>query len=217
MSYLTTSKKIGSFLTGLFFLLFLSPITLVAVMLMNKEIIKPKKEKVERVITMTVKPPKPPKKKKQQKKKRKPKKQSKQSRPVTPPPNLGVSFSGVDFGLPEFNFNQNAGMSDALIDDVDDMVMTEDTVDEKPVLRVGTPPQYPARARNNNIEGRVVLNILVGSDGSPKMVKVVEATPSGVFDSAALSSARGYKFKPAMYKDRPVEVWVMLPLEFNLN
>ncbi|MBF0199535.1 MAG: energy transducer TonB [Planctomycetes bacterium] len=187
-------------------------------MYMNKADNKPKDKKTKVVVAFEAMTPKKKKREKKIKpKKKKVSKSSKRVAPLTPPPDLGVEFSGVDFGLPEFTFDEVGGMSDELLGEMDNLVMTEGTVDETPEPRMTSPVSYPPRARANNVEGRVVVNILVGVDGSVRMMKIVESNPSGVFDDAVKQSVRNWKFSPAMYQSRPVEIWVSKPFDFNLN
>lgn len=71
------------------------------------------------------------------------------------------------------------------------MPMDRDTV---PVVRVE--PMYPARAAQRRIEGWVVVEFSIGKMGTVGNVKVVKSEPGTVFDRAALSSVRKWKYKP---------------------
>lgn len=203
-------------LSGLLSVLLLSPVALGMVIYMNKSIPEPEAVASVSSIEFNISRPKPKKKKEVRKvKKSKPKRAK--AKPLTPPPDLGVSFSGVDFGLPEFSFGGVAEISDDMIGDMDNLLMTEDTVDSKPVAKYRPPLNYPPRARANNQEGRVVLWFVVGSDGSAKNIKVKESIPPGVFDDAAITHISGTRFEPAKYKGRPVEMSVVVPMDFRLN
>lgn len=63
-----------------------------------------------------------------------------------------------------------------------------------PVVHV--PPVYPAGARRRGIEGRVVVEFLIGTDGSVKHPAIVEADPPRIFDQAVLKAVRGWRFAP---------------------
>lgn len=191
-------------------------LTLWLVIAMNRSIPEPEKSNSVAAIEFTVNRPKPKKKEKPKVVKRTPPKRS-QARPLTPPPDLGVSFSGVDFGLPEFSFGGVAQITDEMIGDMDNLLMTEDAVDSKPVVKYQPPLNYPARARAQNISGRVKLWFIVGSDGAAKNIKVQESVPEGVFDDAAITCVSGTRFEPAKYKGRPVEMSVVMPIDFQLN
>ena len=144
----------------------------------------------------------------------KPKKRSRKT--AAPLPNLGAALSGVDFGLPGLG-DALADATDSLLGDVQDVVMTEDAVDEvpKPVQRAAAP--YPPRARAKGIEGFVSVSMLIDQSGAVKDLQVLEAQPPGVFDEVALAALRGWRFQPAMYEGRAVAVRVRQTLRFALE
>lgn len=70
-----------------------------------------------------------------------------------------------------------------------------------PRPRVGAPaliplrirkPVYPATALEKGIEGKVVIEFALSSDGTVREMQVVSAEPAGVFEQAALASMRGW-------------------------
>ena len=63
-------------------------------------------------------------------------------------------------------------------------------------------------------QGRVVLRILVQSDGSARQVSVVESSGSPVLDEAALRAAAEWAFAPATRDGQPVEAWAIIPVRF---
>ena len=202
-------------LTGVLFLPF-AVVILTMMIFMNDSVPVVKKTSSGSQIEFKIERPKPKKKKKPEQVKREPPKRS-EAKPLTPPPDLGVSFSGVDFGLPEFSFGGVATITDGMIGDMDNLLMTEDSVDSKPVVKYQPPLNYPPRARANNTQGRVVLWLIVGADGSAKNIKVKESVPEGVFDDAAITCISGTRFEPAKYKGRPVEMSVVIPIDFQLD
>ena len=62
---------------------------------------------------------------------------------------------------------------------------------------------YPAQARADGVEGRLVLRLVIGADGSVAQVEVVSSVESAL-DAAAIVSAKKWRFKPAMRCGRPV-------------
>lgn len=157
--------------------------------------------------------PKPPPAKKPRPKRSKPKPKR---AAVAPLPSLGVAMSGVDFGLPGLD-GALGEMTDALLGDVKDVVMTEDSVDAVPTLTTRTRAPYPSRARAKGIEGYVTVSMLVGADGNPSDVRVLEAQPAGVFDEAALMTVKAWRFQPATYEGRPVSIRVTQTIRFELS
>lgn len=87
--------------------------------------------------------------------------------------------------------------------------------EEAPVLIQLPPPIYPEMARQAEVEGTVVVRVLIGKDGKVADAKVTEGIP--MLNDAALRSARQARFKPALQQHKPVAVWVQIPMAFNLH
>lgn len=190
-----------------------SAITLLALALMNGELIPPQKPEATTAVSFDVPPPKPPPKRPKPRAKPKPKRPSKAPPPM---PTLSAGLGGLDFGLPTFAGTMEDATS-ALLGDMGDVVMTEDAVDDPPRPATRVAPSYPVRARAKNITGYVTLSLLVGSDGSVRDVRVLEAEPPGVFDSAAIEAVQGWSFEPATYEGRTVSVRARQTLRFELE
>ncbi len=67
----------------------------------------------------------------------------------------------------------------------------------------GSAAAYPADARAQGIEGLVVVRYDVSVDGRVINARVVRADPADVFDDAALSSVRSWRFNPALVDGVP--------------
>lgn len=79
------------------------------------------------------------------------------------------------------------------------------------------PPVYPKSARNRNLQGLVMLEVLVSEKGEAKRVNVEKSSGFGVLDNAALSAVQQWKFVPAHRGSEIVEARVLVPVEFKLN
>ena len=90
------------------------------------------------------------------------------------------------------------------------------TVDEKPVRLRAPTPRYTEAARQNKIQGTVVLRLLVGADGNVQQIRVIRGLPDGLTEQA-IAAAREAKFKPAMKDGKPVPYWGVLEMSFNLR
>ena len=75
------------------------------------------------------------------------------------------------------------------------------------------PPVYPEFARDAGIQGKVILHVLVGKDGRVKNAKVQRSVTG--LDDAALKAVKGWVFKPALSNNKPVAVWVEVPVDFH--
>ena len=89
-------------------------------------------------------------------------------------------------------------------------------VDKLPALKTQLKPHYPEIARLAGIEGIVYLKILVDENGNVEKAKV-EQGAKDMLDNSALEAAKKAKFFPAMLNDKPVKVWVILPVAFKLS
>jgi len=83
----------------------------------------------------------------------------------------------------------------------------------EPITRVN--PVYPDLAREAGVDGTVNVQALVGKDGRVKDVRVVKSIP--MLDDAAKSAVRQWVFKPALSNNKPVAVWVGVPVKFSLH
>ena len=150
-------------------------------------------------------------------KKVEPKKQV--ARPQAPAPFKGFStaLSGIDLGALGLDDGQGRGLDDGLLGKTGNAVMTADLVDipPKPVTRGAF--KYPPVAKKNGVKGYVVLSVLVETDGSVHQVQVLESSPSGIFDAAALQGIRAWHFEPAKYKGDTVRVWAKQKIRFDLS
>ena len=87
--------------------------------------------------------------------------------------------------------------------------------EELPVVITTVQPQYPDIAREANVDGRVVVQALIGKDGRVKDTRVVVSVP--MLDAAAVTAVQQYVFKPALNNNKPVAVWVAVPVKFTLH
>lgn len=181
--------------------------------LMNGALVAPDKPDGAAQVSFETPPePKPPKAKPRPKPKPKPKRTS-----APPPmPALTAGLAGLDFGLPQFQGGLGDA-TDALLGDVGDVVMTEESVDVPPRPAQRVAPDYPPRARKDFVTGYVTMSLLIGIDGAVQDVRVLEAEPAGVFDDAAMSAVRQWRFQPAMYQGRPVPLRARQTLRFELE
>jgi len=75
-------------------------------------------------------------------------------------------------------------------------------------------PQYPPLARQARIQGVVVLEALIGKDGSIQNLHVVSGHP--MLTNAALEAVKEWKYKPYYLNGEPVEVETTINVNFTL-
>jgi protein TonB len=80
------------------------------------------------------------------------------------------------------------------------------------------PPQpvYPTQSKRMGEQGKVILRILVNEKGLPDQVIVQSSSGSARLDEAGRQAALRALFKPHLEDGRPVAVFVIVPLNFQL-
>ena len=76
---------------------------------------------------------------------------------------------------------------------------------------------YPEIAKENGVQGRVILQFLVGTDGSVSDVKVVRGVDASLDKEAARVVASSPKWKPGRQRNKPVKVRYTFPVIFQLR
>jgi protein TonB len=76
-------------------------------------------------------------------------------------------------------------------------------------------PAYPADARNAGIEGMVIIEAVIATDGTVKDATVLGSVPG--LDQAALDAVREWRFMPTKLNGDPVEVVMTVTLNFTLK
>jgi periplasmic protein TonB len=77
-------------------------------------------------------------------------------------------------------------------------------------------PDYTDEGRRRQIEGDVVMEIIVRSDGSVGNVKLLQGLGAGL-DQRAIDAVRQWRFSPAKRYGVPVDVIVEVAMEFKLR
>lgn len=121
--------------------------------------------------------------------------------PDEPPPempqqsfdNADVSI-GVDMGAVDTNVDLNVGGVGGFSSDGEYL----------PIVKVA--PVYPRRAQTRGIEGYVLLEFVVTKTGAVRDPVVIEASPPGIFDRAAIQAALKFKYKPKVVNGEPIDV-----------
>jgi TonB family protein len=75
--------------------------------------------------------------------------------------------------------------------------------------------KYPDTERENNIQGKVIVEFIVNTDGSLSDVSVARKVSPGL-DREAVKVAKMLHFKPGLRHGKPVRVIYLLPIFFRL-
>lgn len=76
-------------------------------------------------------------------------------------------------------------------------------------------PIYPESARQERIEGVVILEILIDEGGTVEDARVLRSI--GLLDQAAIDAVRQWRFTPSLIEDRPVKVVLTVNVEFAIQ
>ena len=88
--------------------------------------------------------------------------------------------------------------------------------DEPPKLIKIVKPKYPEVAREDGVEGRVILSIVVDKKGKVTKAEVILSEPSSVFNEVALEAVRQYEFEPAKKDGKPIKIMMGHSIIFTL-
>jgi protein TonB len=78
-------------------------------------------------------------------------------------------------------------------------------------------PEYPPRAREEELEGLVVLRVRVTREGTPAEIRIASSSGPPGLDHAAESAVARWTFRPARQGDETVESWMEVPIRFQLG
>lgn len=77
-------------------------------------------------------------------------------------------------------------------------------------------PVYPEIARRARVGGPVILEVVVDKEGNPKSIKVLRGLSMGLTE-AAVDAVKQWKWEPSTLNGRPVEVIVVVTVNFRLQ
>jgi len=197
---------------AVFWMLIGSAVVFLMLILMNHFSDRPVKEKAEYSSQFEVKNPRKAEPKKETIKK-KVKKQAK----IVPAlmHEMNADIAGLDLGLPAFALG---GMENSsLLGNTSDVVMTSDMVDTTARALTRSTVEYPRRAKAKDIEGYVVISLLIDKSGKVTTAKVIESEPVGIFEEKVLQTIKTWLFEPAKYKGKAVDSWANQTIRFELS
>lgn len=84
-----------------------------------------------------------------------------------------------------------------------------------PVRTVYVPPTYPPIAISARVSGTVIIEAVIGIDGSVRDAKVLRSIP--LLDEAALAAVRQWRYTPTTLNGIPVPVIMTVSVRFELG
>lgn len=86
-----------------------------------------------------------------------------------------------------------------------------------PIYRNNPSPKYPRVARRRGYQGTVVIEALVNREGKVEDLRLFHSSGYRVLDRAAMKSVKNWVFEPGRRGDEEVEMWVKIPVRFQLK
>ncbi|MGY0218018.1 TonB family protein [Endozoicomonadaceae bacterium StTr2] len=93
------------------------------------------------------------------------------------------------------------------------------TVEANPTILSKIRPEYPHKAQRRGLEGRVLIEFIVNTKGriKPGSLVVLESTPPGIFEHAALRALKRWRFKTRVEEGQAQPYKTRQELEFKLD
>jgi TonB family protein len=76
-------------------------------------------------------------------------------------------------------------------------------------------PNYPDIAKAVKVQGVVIIEAIIGTDGKVQDAKVLRGQP--LLDAAALDAVRAWEYTPTLLNDAPTPVIMTVTVQFHLK
>lgn len=129
------------------------------------------------------------------------------TQPLTPPPPPGFTPNKGAINIPVNKPGANFGKGISNLFNIGDL-------DQQPVARVRQAPTYPYDMRRAGINGTVVIEFIINTEGDVIQTNVVRSSHRE-FEMPAIQAVTKWKFKPGRKGGRVVNVRASQLLEFN--
>ncbi|WEK44469.1 MAG: energy transducer TonB [Candidatus Sphingomonas colombiensis] len=116
---------------------------------------------------------------------------------------------------PPFDPGMDAAGTTIIDPPVKPPVLSDATVD--PRYARDFQPEYPAGERRMGNEGKVVIRVLIGSDGRVKQVERVSAASESFWQATKRQALSRWRFRPALLDGAPVESWRIMTVRFEMT
>jgi periplasmic protein TonB len=78
-------------------------------------------------------------------------------------------------------------------------------------------PSYPPGLMQREIEGKVTIKVLIGTDGRVRQASILSASHPDFAAATEKQALKQWRFKPATRDGKPVEDWQTLTVRFDMN
>jgi TonB family protein len=88
---------------------------------------------------------------------------------------------------------------------------------KRPTMKHQEPPIYPEQEKANKIQGVVILNTVITEEGKVDKAQVAKSSGNTHLDQAALDAVKKWTFYPATENGKPVTVFYVLTINFQVQ
>lgn len=78
-------------------------------------------------------------------------------------------------------------------------------------------PVYPSLSRRMGEQGRVLLDVLILTNGTVGEIKLKKSSNYTRLDNAALDAVKRWRYQPARRGGKPIAFWYVQPIDFTLK
>ena len=86
-----------------------------------------------------------------------------------------------------------------------------------PLYRQNPVPDYPLLGRKRGYQGTVIIDVLVSREGRVSDLRLSTSSGHTILDQAALTSVKTWLFHPGTRGEEKVDMWVKVPVRFQLE
>ncbi len=87
---------------------------------------------------------------------------------------------------------------------------------EPPTKKHARQPRYTKTARKKGTQGVVIVRAIIDKEGRVTTAEVIKGLPNGLAEEA-IQAIKGWSFRPATFRGRPVAVYYNLSVNFRLQ
>jgi protein TonB len=134
------------------------------------------------------------------------------------------NVQGDDDAPPNIGYVEEKGTGTAPVEvapvekdpEPDEFVAVEKQPDPVNLADIKKAIVYPPIAKDNGIQGKVFIRMLVNKEGIPEKHIVVKS-PHELLTKACVDQIYKLRFTPGIQAGKPIKVWVMIPFDFSLR
>jgi periplasmic protein TonB len=89
--------------------------------------------------------------------------------------------------------------------------------EKTPLYRKNPRPDYPRTARERGYEGTAIIEVLVNREGRVKHQRLLTSSGYPILDRAAMAAVKDWLFESASRGEEKIEMWVKVPVRFELK